>query len=435
MARPGGPWYWAAKDRWAATIGGRRTLAPKDVAKGDRLAALAWYAATAAAAAEAAEAAAVLTVGDGLEAYLRDYKARAAAGDVTPDTFRIMSGMMTIACRVMVAGRPFRTLPAAEVGADTLDAVMAAWATGRRLRGDCGRAHLAKNRRKLQTAFRWMAANGIVPEYKLGESAPIPKTAPETELCTRRHAARWLQWLRRSQARHIDAQFILLQRLLIKTGARPSELHRATWSDVAWAAGRTPRGETYGVLTRLEWKSGKATGQPRRIILPPAALRPLRRRYEAVAPSPADLIFRTWDGKPWAADMLSKYCRRSLAAAAAAGWDLPAKGPGRIRPYQWRHAAASKLVADGVDLPTTAKLLGTSVKMLLQTYVHTDAERLISAAMSLTRPNPPATRAAGGRPAGAASRRASSPQLARIARRPRRPPGLGPTPRPPRDGT
>ncbi|OJW22539.1 MAG: hypothetical protein BGO49_00700 [Planctomycetales bacterium 71-10] len=434
MARPGGPWYWAAKDRWAATIAGKRTLAPREIGKDDRLAALAWYAAAATAATKAAKAA-VLTVGDGLEAYLSDFKSRAAADDVTPDTFRIMTGTMTIASRVLVDGKPFHTLPAAEVGVETLDAVVAAWSTGRRLRGGCGRAHLAKNRRKIQTAFRWMAAKGIVPEYKLGEATPIPKTTPETELCTWRHAARWLQWLRRSGARYVDAQFILLQRLLINTGARPSELHRAAWSDVSWDAGRTPHGATYGVLTRLEWKSGKLTGQPRRILLPPSALRPLRRRYEALSPEPSDLIFRTWDGKPWSADMLSKYCRRSLAAAAAAGWDLPASGPGRIRPYQWRHAAASKLIADGVDLPTTAKLLGTSVKMLLQTYVHSDAERLISAAMSLTRPNPRAGRAKGDRPAAAASRRASSPQLSRIARRPRRPPGLEPTPRAPRDGT
>lgn len=231
-----------------------------------------------------------------------------------------------------------------------------------------------------------MASQGLIPAYTLGHAKLPPRSGDEPEICSRAAAAEWLRWLRH---RHADeagdagATFILLQRLMLRTGARPSELHRARWGEITWEIARTPEGHAVGLLTREEWKLRRKTGQARKILLPPAALRPLRRRFAAIAPAADDLIFRDHRGLPWSANELSRQCRKSRLAAAAAGWDLPATGAGRIRPYQWRHTAASKLIADGVDLPTAAKLLGTSIDMLLKTYVHTDVERLLSAAMVL----------------------------------------------------
>ncbi|WP_165253109.1 tyrosine-type recombinase/integrase [Paludisphaera soli] len=429
MARPGAPWFWKAKQRWAATICGKQVLAPREIERDDRITALEWYAATVRAAAINDEAAGELTVGDGLEAYLLACRDRVAAGDLTPDAFRVLSCSLGVAARVVFDGSPFHAKPVAKVDRKQLDAVIANWATGRKKKADAGPGYLAAMRCKLQPAFRWMAAQGIVPAYTLGDSRMPTRSIVETEICSRATAAKWLRWLRSRASTEAHAQFLLLQRLLIRTGARPSELHRARWGDVAWDAARTPDGSAVGVITRAEWKSGKKTGQPRRILLPPTALRPLRHRFEAIRPAADDLIFRDPKGREWSASELARECRNSRNAAAAAGWDLPAVGPGRIRPYQWRHTAASKLIADGVALPTTARLLGTSVAMLLKTYVHTDAQRLLAAAMTLDRPRPvrsPATDASSEVDAG---RRAARRPVPKASTRPR---ATAPKPRRPR---
>lgn len=429
MARPGAPWYWKAKQRWAATIRGRQTLAPREIARDDRIGALAWYAAAASGVQDAP--AALLTVADGLEAYLRDCKARVASGKLAATTYDVIAVTLGVAVRIVVDGRPFRSHLAVDVTDRHIEAVIDGWESGRRRKCRPASARY-KNmaRRKIHTAFRWMADAGATPVYRLGKVGPLPPPVEEIEICSRSQAAGWLRWLRAAGTDDHDAQFLLLQRLLIKTGARPSEIHRARWREVAWAAGKTREGATYGMLVRAEWKCARRTGQPRRIFLPPSALRPLRRRFEKIRPDPEDRIFSQRDGTAWTANMLASACRERVDAAVAAGRDLPARGPGRIRPYQWRHMAASRLVADGVDLPTAARLLGTSVTMLLRTYVHTDTERLVAAASALAGPRQVKARATDAKPAGGSPRpSSSSPRPAKAARRPRRPLGFAATPR------
>lgn len=155
MARPGAPWYWKAKKRWAATIRGRQVAAPREIDKDDRIAAMEWYTATVRAAAVAEAEEAELTVAEGLDDYLLACRDRVAAGDMAADSLRMLTSIMTIACRVAVDGGPFHTMAAAAVDRRTLDAVIANWSSGHRLKvRGAGPRHLAVVRCRLQAAFR-----------------------------------------------------------------------------------------------------------------------------------------------------------------------------------------------------------------------------------------------------------------------------------------
>lgn len=61
------------------------------------------------------------------------------------------------------------------------------------------------------------------------------------------------------------------------------------------------------------------------------------------------------------------------------------EGHNRVVNYLWRHTAASSLIMMGLDLPTIAKLLGTSVEMLNKHYGHLLDDHLARAAESLAR--------------------------------------------------
>lgn len=391
MARPGGPWWWKARGRWAATIGGGRRVAPKDVEERDKSAAWAWYSAEAA---EAARPRPATTFAGLCNLYLARLAERAALGQVAADTVRVRSSDLTVACGIEVDGVKLGSLAAADVDGRVVRAMAAAWARrpGVREGSPASSATVAAGLGAVRTMVRWAwrPDDGREPLIPADPFAGfrMPRSRPaEVEICGRAEAAAWLRWCRREARDEVGRNFLLLQRALVATGARPGEFFGATWGEVAWSAGSTASGAAYGMLTRREWKNARRTGKPRRIVLLPNLVRPLRRLYERSGASPGDLIFRAARGGPWRADVLAQATARVRARAKAAGVDLgglEGEGPGRARGYLWRHAAASRLVAAGVDLLTAADLLGTSPAMIARTYGHVRADRVVAAAGLLT---------------------------------------------------
>lgn len=387
MARPGGPWWWKARGRWAATVGGVRRVAPAEIPRDDRAAAWAWYSAEAG---EAARPRAAATVADLFNAYLDRCARRVARGEMSPGAERLAGVVFTRACGFAAAGAKFGAIPATDVKRTHLEAVMAAWARRPgRSGGVVSTSYLATAAGVVRTAFRWAVhpddgSTPLIPADPFAGYKPPPARPAAVSIPGRADAAAWLRWLRRDG----DREFLLLQRLLIATGARPSEFTRATWGEIRWDAGRTAAGATYGLLIRGEWKNARKSGKPRRIFLMPSVLRALRRRFDRLRPAPGDLIFRSPWGRPWSPENLAQATARRRATARAAGVDmggLEGDGEGRARPYLWRHLAASRLVMAGVDLVTIGDLLGTSPAMIARTYGHLSdghvraaAERLLT---------------------------------------------------------
>ena len=78
-------------------------------------------------------------------------------------------------------------------------------------------------------------------------------------------------------ASRYDRLNMLLQRVLIRTGARPGELCKLWWDDLVWAGGRTSAGHAFAkaVIPPERWKSGASTGRARTIYLSPVLTRAL----------------------------------------------------------------------------------------------------------------------------------------------------------------
>ncbi|WP_165068330.1 tyrosine-type recombinase/integrase [Paludisphaera rhizosphaerae] len=387
MARPGGPWWWRERSRWAATVQGRRHAAPKDIGERDRSEAWSWYGALVK---EAARPTPTTTVADLCNLYLEACRARVARDDLNGDTMDLNARVLTTACGFVVNGRKFGSTPVREVKLSHLESITVQWAArpGIGKHKTISPAYLRTATGIVRTAFRW----GVHPGGGLEPLLPAdpfaryktPRGKPaDVRICERKDAARWLRWLRSQPQTETLKNFALLQRCLIATGARPSEFYRATWGEIRWEAGRTSSGATYGLLIRADWKNARKSGKPRRIILLPSILRPLRRLYARLKPEAGELIYRSSWGRAWNATLLAHQTKRHRLAAKAAGVELPAD-EGRIRGYLWRHLAASNLVMSGVDLVTAGDLLGTSPAMIARTYAHLKDDHIVAAAEVLT---------------------------------------------------
>lgn len=369
MARPSKPWWWAARKRWAATIDGVRRVAPEWIGKGDVHDAWEWHR-------EASRKADPTPVGmvDGLcELYLRWDETRVKSGDRDAVTHAGWTGRLNRVCGTVVPGGKFGRLPVARVQPDHLDALDAAWRAEGLSPGY--RRALATT---IKTTFAWAARRQAGREALIPASpfagTPLPSVpAPAERYATRKEAAAWLRWLWRSGRR----DFARLQRVLIHTGARPSEITRATWGEVKWPddPGRP------AVLVRTEWKAARKTGRARRVYLPVRLHRSLRRR----AGPPGEPLFTTPRGKPWAPANLATTTAQLRRAAIKAGAPLVDSGADRLTNYRWRHTAASTLLMAGVPVSTVAELLGTSAGQIQRTYGHMLSDHLAEAAAKLAK--------------------------------------------------
>jgi integrase len=373
MARKPKPWWWEQRGRWAATIAGERRLAPPEIGHGDEHAAWEWHRRELRAAGASTPS---VTVDVILDAWIAWDKARVAAGARSRAAHKSARSAMLKACRTVVAGRKFGRHLAADVMPAHADALMAAWAAED---PPVSRGYRAKVLQTLATAFRW-AASPSVGRAALIDASPLDGLRlpavpdPEERFAERGEAAAWLRWLWRRGHR----DFALLQRVLIHTGCRPSEITRATWGEIRWDAMADRAGNGMAVLTLKAWKADR-TGRVRRVYLPPRVVRPLLRRRGR----PADLLFTSPRGHPWESAGLSNYVTRYRRQAIKDKVPIRDTGPDRLTNYRWRHTAAGTLVMSGVDVATVAELLGTSVKVLLRTYVHLLSGHVAAAASRL----------------------------------------------------
>ena len=192
----------------------------------------------------------------------------------------------------------------------------------------------------------------------------------------------------------------MLERCLIRTGARPKELCGLEWGDIRWAGWRTSAGlvAAKAEIPADRWKAGAATGEYRTIYFTPVLTRALHREHRRCGGRRHVFVHGRGqggrgEGEPWRdGSVLSKVVlrvRRELIARQAE-WNATLKSGGTVRPwearmaavavqddgpdklshYRWRHTAASTLLMAGVDVPTVAELLGTSPDMIYRSYGH-----------------------------------------------------------------
>jgi integrase len=157
-------------------------------------------------------------------------------------------------------------------------------------------------------------------------------------------------------------------------GTRPEELLAARRLDLDLAAGALTIRRTYSKGLLREY--GKTPGSFRRIPLRPLVIDCLRDTGRiGVGLDPAGLLF-----PPRTGDFIDLHHFRARvwrgAVIGAGFYELDEKGeekPTRT-PYALRHTYAAFSLAAGVNLFTLARRMGTSVKMIDETYGHLAAE-------------------------------------------------------------
>jgi integrase len=281
----------------------------------------------------------------------------------------------------------------------------------------------------VRAALNWAAKKGAAPGGgRLIEANPIrgfrSPTIPRSpaRFAQRAEAAAFLgYWRTRTDRTTTRGRYerltLLMERALIRTGARPKELCRLEWRDIQWNGWTTKTGHVgaKGVLPYDRWKAGKKTGKPRTIYFTPALTRALRRIWDRGAPHPV-YVFVHGGGRggkgacePWpSGSVLSKTIlriRRELIAHLAAvrervkagesvtAWEarraavsVQDDGANRLVNYRWRHTAISALLMFGVDVPAVAELTGTSPDMIYKHYGHLLDSHLAAAADKLAGP-------------------------------------------------
>jgi integrase len=170
---------------------------------------------------------------------------------------------------------------------------------------------------------------------------------PKTGKYRKRHVAEY-----RPAGQNPYSGFADLLRCYYHTGARTSELAGAAVKDLQ-VRSRT--------LVLRNHKRSRTLNEPevRQIVLNEAAFAVLGRHCQGKPPEAP--IFTQGNGRPWHKDALDARFRKVRALAG-------------VRPvitlYDFRHLWISEALMAGVDVFTVAKMAGTSVKMIEQTYGH-----------------------------------------------------------------
>ena len=211
----------------------------------------------------------------------------------------------------------------------------------------------------VRAAFRWAARWGLLPVNPLA-SLRLPTQAPQTPDPPTAREARLLYAAAAPHVRRVIA-------LGMATGARigPSELFRLRWTDV----------DLKGAVLRMPNASKGAALEAREVPLRPDILTLLRRWAAEDAAQGYTLVIH-YKGQP--VRSISRGWRNALRRAGITR---------RIRPYDLRHAFASRALDYGAELKCIAEIMGHSdEKMIVRFYRHTSAKarrKAVNAAPSL----------------------------------------------------
>ena len=211
----------------------------------------------------------------------------------------------------------------------------------------------------VRAAYHWAARWGLLPTNPLA-GLQLASPAPQTpDPPTAREARR----LYATAAPHVQRVIALG----MATGARigPSELFRLRWTDI----------DTRGAVLRMPNAAKGARAEAREVPLRQDVLR-LLRRWEAEDAG---------NGCPW----VIHYRGRPVRSISRA-WRNALRRAGierRIRPYDLRHAFASRALDHDADLKCVAEVMGhANEKMIVRFYRHTSAKqrrKAVNAAPSL----------------------------------------------------
>jgi integrase len=417
MAQTAKPQWHKKANLWYANIGpkdnnGRRTevYAPGTIERRDEGSAWRWFYEAKARqdAAETPIAPRSITVEQFCQLYLKHAENLVAKGKLTREHYR--SKAIHVG---HLSGHYGGRIAAQMTTHDVEDFI------GRMQEQGCKPNYVANICSTVSAAFNWGKRMKHWPESPVkGFSVPPVPIAPE-RFASRDEAATWLRFLwRRTKAglaaSRYDRIHALMQKAMIRTGARPKELCCLLWTDLKWAGWKTPQGISCAkaIIPASRWKSGDTTGKPRTIIFSPSLTRALRRLEAKPDRHPTHVFVHgrgrggKGAGEPWkdGSTVSKTVCRlrRELIAiqekirvrirkgAAVedrerrlAAVEIVDDGDNRLVNYRWRHTAASTLLMMGVDVPTVAELLGTSPEMIYRNYGHLLSDHLEAAAHKL----------------------------------------------------
>ncbi|PSK91754.1 phage integrase family protein [Murinocardiopsis flavida] len=213
-----------------------------------------------------------------------------------------------------------------------------------------------------------------------------PRTVPDTAQSSRLITA--VADSTNPTDRYLAAFFVLAY----LAGTRPGETRAVARGDITWpehithtdavpgwglltaAGSRTEVGASYtdaGSAGESRELKQRATGDVRRIPLPPEAVAVLRWHLAEFGTAPDGRLFWHLSATDAFATLPGKVYRRAWKRARAAVL-TDAERAARLaeRPYDLRHACASLLINLGVPAPDVAYRLGHSVEVLLTTYTH-----------------------------------------------------------------
>lgn len=377
MSRPSKPWFWEARKCWATNLNGRRYTAPRTVVSEHE--AWVWHKSV-------VDGAAPVTVGSMqvhqlAERYLAWDVKRIGAGQRSEPAHNTSACKLTRVCATEIDGVKIGEMPVALIRSGHLKKAILEWQGEKKANGK----RLSTNYvHDLGTVFRamlnWAVHEGWVAVYPFTKT-PLPR-APKaaSRFATRLEAAMWLRFLWRSGRK----DFAFLQRCLIHSGARPSELTQATWDEVNWSGWTDKAGHAGAIIARTDWKNAKKNGETRRVYLPASLCRSLRRRLEGPTDR-SNHVFTTIRGSAWTGTNMSTTVRRLRKVAIAQGLPFQDTDDGAdcLTNYRWRHTAASSLLMRGVPPAIVGKLLGTSAEMIVSTYGHVIDGALADAASLL----------------------------------------------------
>ena len=287
MARPSKPWYWDARKCWAVTVNGQRHTAPRSIGPNDQLGALTWHKAL-------VDGAVPVKVGNLqvhqlCDQYLAWDEKRVSANQRDSRSHDLTVIKLTRVCATVVNGVKVGKMPATSIKGQHLKSMLLEWQGEKKKDGKRLSVNYCRDLAStFKAVFNWAVGQDppLVPSYPFVKT-PLPKAPePESRFGTPQEAAQWLRFLWRSGLK----DFAFLQRCLIHSGARPSELTRATWDEINWNGWKDKAGHSGAILTRTEWKSSRKTGKKRKVYLPASLCRSLRRRMKA-APDPDSTIF------------------------------------------------------------------------------------------------------------------------------------------------